>query len=144
MRLTADLLGVESFACNTAYMSGQPVPSVRYDLKTDQNLTVDMAYSCYLWGQLATTQENGIWKKSERRISSQALREMKTPRIERYITKPQSLYITYMGIDAFQWDRVVLSHWLLPASDEKSGNAPSAYRRLTTAWAAQKKRDILQ
>ena len=143
LRITPEMLGLERFTCSTAYMIGQPVPSVDYTLKNENNLTVDRAYSCYLWGQVATTQDNGIWKKSQRRISGPALREMPTPRIERYILKPNSIYITYMPIDEFQWDRAVFSDWLLPAGAESQdfgGNAPSlVYRKLTTSWAALKK-----
>ena len=143
LRLTPEMLGLERFACSNIYFYGQALPSVRYDLKNENNATVDRAYSCYLWGQVANTQVNGIWKKSERRISSQVLRAMETPRIERYIIKPNSVYITYMPIEDFRWDRAVLSDWLLPATEESQdvgGNAPSlVYKQLTTSWAALKK-----
>ena len=47
-----------------------------------------------------------------------ALREMETPRLERYITNPtNSVFITYTSIEEFGWDRVVLSDWLLPWSE---------------------------
>ena len=143
LRLTPNMLGIERFTCSTSYLIGQPVPSIDYTLKNENNLTVDRAYSCYLWGQVANTEIDGIWKKSERRISGPALRAMETPRIERYIIKPNSVYITYMSIDEFGWDRAVLSDWLLPSSEESQGvggNAPSlVYKKLTTSWAALKK-----
>ena len=143
LRITPEMVGLERFACSTAYFIGQPVPSVDYTLKNENNLTVDRAYSCYLWGQAATTQENDEWQESSQRFSSQVLRTMDTPRIERYISKPNSIYITYMRIEDFQWDRAVLSDWLLASSEEAQvagGNAPSlVYRKLTTSWAALKK-----
>ena len=143
LRLTPDMLGLEKFACSNAYIYSQAVPSVFYELRTENNITVDRAYSCFLWGQSATMQINGIWTKSERRISPRALREMDTPRIERYIIKTNSVYITHTSLEEFQWDRFVLSDWLLPAPDEPEvagGNAPSvSYRKLTTSWAALKK-----
>ena len=143
LRITPEMVGLERFACSTAYLIGQPAPSVDYTLKNENNLTVDRAYSCYLWGQVATTQDNGVWKKSERRFLSQVLRAMDTPRIERYISKPDSIHITYMRIEDFQWDHFVLSDWLLASPSEETevvgGNAPSAYRKPTTSWAALKK-----
>ena len=139
LRLTPDMLGLDEFRCSNAYIYSQAVPSVFYELRTQENITVDRAYSCFLWGQIATTKKNGIWTKSERRISPRALREMDTPRIERYITKPNSVYGTYISLEDFQWDRFVLSDWLLPAP-ENTPNAPSmSYRKLTTSWAALKK-----
>ena len=49
-----------------------------------------------------------------------------------------------MDIEAFTWDRVVLSDWLLPASEEtdvRSPNAPSAsQRKLPTTWGHLKTR----
>ena len=67
---------------------------------------------------------------------------MATPRIERYIINPNSVSITYMGIDDFHWDRAVLSDWLLASSDtlEVAGsNAPAyPYKKLTTYWGTLK------
>ena len=142
LRLTPDMLGLDEFRCLPAYIYSQAVPSVFYELKTKNNITVDRAYSCFIWGQSATMQVNGIWEKSPRRFSLKALREMDTPRIERYITKTNSVYVTHTGIEDFRWDRAVLSDWLLPAHDTPQlagGNAPSVYRKLTTSWAALKK-----
>lgn len=138
LRLTPDMLGLETFRCNTVYVSGRPLPGVHYVLKSDKNLTIDTAYSCFVFGQIATTQDKGIWEKSDRRLSSDALRAMDTPRMERYILKPNSIYITYMDIADFGWDRFVLSDWLLPAGEESVGAAPSVYKRLTTSWGALK------
>ena len=92
LRLTPEMLGLETFRCSTAYYSSQPLPSVHYVLKTDKNILVDRVYSCFLWGQIATTEVNGINVKSPRRISSQALRAMDTPRIERYIMDPHQCF----------------------------------------------------
>ena len=50
LRLTPEMLGLERFACSNAYLIGQPVPSVDYTLKNENNLTIDRAYSCYLLG----------------------------------------------------------------------------------------------
>ena len=142
LRLTPEMLGLETFPCNTVGGISHPLPGVHYVLKSDANLLVDTAYSCFVWGQNAYTTVNGKNVKSKRRISSAALRDMETPRLERYITDPTGVFITYMDIEAFTWDRAVLSDWLLPASAESQvvgGNAPSAYRKLTTSWAALKK-----
>ena len=142
LRLTPEMMGVETFACSTLYLSGQPLPSVHYVLRTDENVLVDTAYSCYLWGQIATTQKNGIWTKSARRILSAALREMETPRLERYISSISDDNLTYMDIEAFGWDRAVLSDWLLPESEASAPAAPSAIQReLTTTWGSLKKRE---
>ena len=140
LRLTPEMLGLESLACRNAYVSGQTLPSVHYVLKNEKNRTIDTAYSCFRWGQVA------VPLASPRRLSSQTLQAMKTPRIERYIIDPNSVSITYMDFDDFQWDRPVLSDWLLAASQEMEvagGNAPSyPNRKLTTSWAALKKSEI--
>ena len=142
LRLTPEMLGLETFPCNTAGNISHPLPGVHYVLKTDANVWVDTAYSCYLWGQSAYTMVNGINVESQRRISSAALREMETLRIERYITDPTSVFIRYMGIADFGWDRIVLSDWLLATSEETQvagGNAPFfPYKKLATSWAAVK------
>ena len=91
---------------------------------------------------------NGVNVKSPRSISSAALREMETPRIERYIMEPNSVYITYTGIEAFEWDRAVLSDWLLGLSEEIVAGSPTAPflpdKKLTTTWGAIKKHPILR
>ena len=142
LRITPEMLGLETFPCSTANGISYPLPSVHYVLKTDENVLVDIAYSCFVWGQNAYTTVNGVNVKSKRRISSAALREMDTPRIERYITNPSSVFITYIGIEEFGWDRAVLSDWLLAVSKESEvagGNAPSSmYKKLTTSWGALK------
>ena len=143
LRLTPETLGQQTFKAVNCDYAGQPLPSVHYVLKTENNRTVDMAYSCYRFGFTAHTQEKGVWKQSPRRITSQVLRAMETPRIERFILDPKQIYITYMRIDDFEWDRGVFSDWLLPDSEAPEiagGNAPfSPYRKLTTSWAALKR-----
>ena len=91
LRITPEMLGLETFPCTTVNGISHPVPGVHYVLKTDENVLVDTAYSCFVWGQNAYTTVNGVNVKSQRRISSQALRAMETPRIERYIMKPTSI-----------------------------------------------------
>ena len=141
LRLTPESLGQQTFACRTLYASGQPLPSVRYELKNENNIHIDRAYSCYRWGQTALTPEKQI---SPRRISSQSLQAMNPPRIERYLSDPTKVFRTYIDFSAFGWDRAVFSDWLLAASeasDIAGGNAPSSsYRQLTTSWAALKLR----
>ena len=141
LRLTPESLGQQTFACGTLYLSGQPLPSVQYDLKNENNNQIDRAYSCYFWGQTAVTPERHI---SPRRISSQALQAMDPPRIERYLLDPTKVFGTYIDFAAFGWDRAVLSDWLLAASEASEvggGNAPSSpYKQLTTSWAALKLR----
>ena len=142
LRITPEMLGLETFPCNTVYVYGisHPLPGVQYVLKTDENILVDTAYSCFIWGQNAYTTVNGVNVKSQRSISSAALRQMDTPRIERYIMKLNSVFITYTGIEDFGWDRVVLSDWLLPESDSSAPGAPSAtQRKLVTTWGLLKK-----
>ena len=136
------MLGLETFPCNTVYVNGisHPLPGVSYVLKTDENILVDTAYSCFVWGQNAYTTVEGVNVKSPRTVSSAALGEMDTPRLERYIMKLNSVFITYTGIEDFGWDRVVLSDWLLPDSESSAPGAPSAIRRkLSTTWGALKK-----
>ena len=136
LRLTPEMLGLESLACRNAYVSGQTLPSVHYVLKNKKNRTIDTAYSCFQWGQRA------IRQGSPRRISSQGLQAMETARIERYIIDPNSVSITYMDFDDFQWDRPVLSDWLLASTDTSEvagGNAPAhPYKKLTTYWGTLK------
>ena len=140
LRITPEMLGLETFPCNTVNGISHPLPGVQYVLKTDENVLVDTAYSCFVWGQNAYTTVNGINVKSKRSISSAALREMETPRLERYILNNISVYITYMNIEAFTWDRAVLSDWLLAASELSAPGAPSAIqRKLVTTWGALKK-----
>ena len=140
LRITPEMLGLETFPCNTAGGISHPLPGVQYVLKTDENILVDTAYSCFLWGQNAWTTVNGKNVKSQRSISSAALREMETPRLERYIWDNTGVYITYMDIEAFTWDRVVLSDWLLPTSEVSAPGAPSALQRnLVGTWGALKK-----
>ena len=140
LRITPDMLGLETFPCNTVNGISHPLPGVSYVLKTDENILVDTAYSCFLWGQIAYTTVNGKNVESQRRISSAALREMELPRLERYITNNIGVFITYMDIEAFTWDRVVLSDWLLPPSESSAPGAPSALqRKLVTTWGALKK-----
>ena len=136
------MLGLETFPCNTVYVNGisHPLPGVSYVLKTDENILIDTAYSCFVWGQNAYTTVDGVNVKSPRTVSSAALREMDTPRLERYIMKLNSVFITYTGIEDFGWDRVVLSDWLLPSSESSAPGAPSAIeRKLVTTWGALKK-----
>ena len=65
---------------------------------------------------------------------------METPRLERYISNNIGVFITYMDIEAFTWDRMVLSDWLLAASELSAPGAPSAIqRKLVTTWGALKK-----
>ena len=82
LRLTPEMLGLETFGCSTAYLYGlsHPLPSVHYVLKTDENVVADTAYSCFAWDLDAYTTVNGINVESQRRISSAALREM-APRV---------------------------------------------------------------
>ena len=140
LRLTPESLGQQTFACGTLYLSGQPLPSVQYDLKNENNNQIDRAYSCYFWGQTAVTPERHI---SPRRISSQALQAMDPPRIERYLLDPTKVFKTYIDFAALGWDRMVISDWLLAASetsDIEGGNAPSApSKQLTTTWGRLKK-----
>ena len=50
LRVTPEMLGLETFRCSTAYViSGHPLPSVHYVLKTAENVVVDTAYSCFIW-----------------------------------------------------------------------------------------------
>lgn len=148
LRLTPETLGLETFLCSTIGGISHPLPGVHYVLKTDEDVLVDSAYSCFVWGQTAWTTVNGKNVESQRRISSAALREMETPRIERYITDAADIFITYTGIEDFGWDREVFSDWLLALSEDAEvagGNAPSAvYKKLTTSWAALKKPGILR
>ena len=145
LRLTPEMLGLETFPCNTVNGISHPLPGVQYVLKTDENILIDTTYSCFVWGQNAYTTVNGKNVKSKRRISSAVLRQMETPRLERYILDNIGVYITYMNIEAFTWDRAVLSDWLLASSEETEitgGNAPSYHKKLTTSWAALKKPEI--
>ena len=142
LRLTPEMFGLQIFRCGTGTLYGlsHPVPSVHYVLRTDENVLVDIAYSCFLWGQIAVSAVNGVNVKSPRRISSATLREMETPRLERYILDNTSIYINYMPLDEFTWDRAVLSDWLLPPSEETAPGAPSAIqRKLVSTWGALKK-----
>ena len=140
LRITPEMLGLETFPCNTVNGISHPLPGVQYILKTDENVLIDTAYSCFVWGQNAYTTVNGKNVESKRRISSTALREMETPRLERYISNNIGVYITYMNIEAFTWDRVVLSDWLLPPSELSAPSAPSAIqRKLVTTWGALKR-----
>ena len=140
LRLTPELLGLEAFPCNTVGGISHPLPGVQYVLKSDENVLVDTAFSCFIWGQNAWTTVDGINVESPRRVSSAALRDMETPRLERYITNPTGVFITYMGIEEFGWDRIVLSDWLLAPSEPSAPGAPSAIRRkLSTTWSALKK-----
>ena len=148
LRLTPELLGQQTFACSNVNMLGFPLPSVHYVLKNESNVTIDRAYSCYIFGQNTYTQVNGEWVESQRRISGQALQSKDIPRIERYVTNETGIYITYIPFEDFEWDRVVLSDWLLASSEETEaagGNAPSSsYKKLATSWAALKKPEILR
>ena len=140
LRITPEMLGLETFPCNTVNGISHPLPGVQYVLKTDENILIDTAYSCFVWGQNAYTTVNGKNVKSKRRISSAVLRQMETPRLERYILDNIGVYITYMNIEAFTWDRVVLSDWLLPSSEPSVPGAPSAIqRKLVTSWGGLKK-----
>lgn len=79
LRLTPERLGLETFPCNTVGGISHPLPGVQYVLKTDDNVLVDTAYSCFIWGQNAWTTVNGNNVESQRRVSSAALREMEIP-----------------------------------------------------------------
>ena len=148
LRITPEMLGLETFPCNTVNGISHPLPGVQYVLKTDENILVDTAYSCFVWGQNAYTTVNGKNVESPRRISSAALREMEAPRLERYISNNIGVYITYMNIETFTWDRVVLSDWLLGSSEEVVVNSPNAPllpdKKLTTTWGAIKKPPALR
>ena len=76
------------------------------------------------------------------------LRQMETPRLERYILDNIGVYITYMNIEAFTWDRAVLSDWLLGLSEETVAGSPNAPflpdKKLTTTWGAIKKPPALR
>ena len=146
LKLTPELLGQQTFTCSNAYLYGKPLPSVNYDLKNENNITIDRAYSCYLWGQNAFTLANGVWVKSRRRISGEALQSMDIPRIERYIMEPAGVFIRYTDIEKFKWDHLIPSDWLLASSEETrvaGGKAPSSpYKKLTTSWAVLKQPKI--
>ena len=148
LRITPEMLGLETFPCNTVNGISHPLPGVQYVLKTDENVLVDTAFSCFVWGQNAYTTVNGKNVESPRRISSQALREMDTPRIERYVTNPTGIFITYIPFEDFAWDRAVLSDWLLASSEETVAAGPNAPflpdKKLTTTWGAIKKHPILR
>ena len=148
LRITPEMLGLETFPCNTGNGISHPVPGVQYVLKTDENVLIDTAYSCFIWGQIAYTTVNGKNVESPRRISSQALREMDTPRIERYVTNPTGIFITYTAFENFEWDRAVLSDWLLGSSEETGVDSPNApllsEQKLTTSWGAIKTQPILR
>ena len=75
LRITPEMLGPETFVCNTVNGISHPLPGVNYVLKTDENVLVDTAFSCFIWGQNAWTTVNGVNVKSQRRVSSAALRE---------------------------------------------------------------------
>ena len=148
LRITPEMLGLETFPCNTVNGISHPLPGVQYVLKTDENVLIDTAYSCFIWGQNAYTTVNGKNVESPRRISSQALREMDTPRIERYVTNPTGIFITYTAFENFEWDRAVLSDWLLGSSEETGVDSPNApllsEQKLTTSWGAIKTQPILR
>ena len=148
LRITPEMLGLETFPCTTVNGISHPLPGVQYVLKTDENVLVDTAYSCFIWGQNAYTTVNGKNVESPRRISSQALREMDTPRIECYVTNPTGIFITYIPFEDFAWDRAVLSDWLLGSSEETVAAGPNAPflpdKKLTTTWGAIKKHPILR
>ena len=76
LRLTPEMLGLETFPCNTVGGISHPLPGVHYVLKSDENLLVDTAYSCFIWGQNAYTTVNGINVESPRRVSSATLRDI--------------------------------------------------------------------
>ena len=122
LRITPEMLELETFPCSTVQGISHPLPGVHYVLKTDKNVLVDTAYSCFIWGQSAYTTVNGVNVKSQRRISSEILRSMDIPRIERYITDPIGVFITYTSFEEFDWDRAVLSDWLLASSEETASN----------------------
>ena len=58
LRITPERLGLETFLCNTVNDISHPLPGVRYVL--NKNVLVDIAYSCFLWGQNAYTTVNGV------------------------------------------------------------------------------------
>ena len=124
LRLTPDMLGLETFPCNTVNGMSHPLPGFHYVLKTDEGLLVDTAYSCFVWGQNAHTEVEGTNVKSPRRVSSAALRELESPRLERYIQDDSSIYITDMPLQEFAWDRAILSDWLLPALEDTRLDTP--------------------
>ena len=148
LRITPEMLGLETFPCNTVNGISHPLPGVQYVLKTDENVLIDTAYSCFVWGQNAYTTVNGKNVESPRRISSQALREMDTPRIERYVTNPTGIFITDIPFEDFAWDRAVLSDWLLGLSEEMVAGSPNAPflpdGKFTTTWGALKKHPTLR
>ena len=148
LRITPEMLGLETFPCNTVNGISHPLPGVQYVLKTDENVLIDTAFSCFVWGQNAYITVNGKNVESPRRISSQALREMDTPRIERYITNPTGIFITDIPFEDFAWDRAVLSDWLLGLSEDTVAANPNAPflpdKKLTTTWGAIKKQPILR
>ena len=80
LRLTPEMLGLETFPCNTVGGISHPLPGVHYVLKSDENLLVDTAYSCFVWGHSAYTTVDGVNVESPRRVSSAAFRNMETPR----------------------------------------------------------------
>ena len=140
LRITPEMLRLETFPCSTVNGISHPLPGVHYSLQTDENISVDTAYSCFIWGQNAYTMVNGENVESPRRVSSAALREMETPRLERYILDDTAVYTTYMRLDEFAWDRVVFSDWLLAPSESSAPGAPSAIqRKLVTTWGTLKK-----
>ena len=139
LRLTPDMFGLETFPCNTVDGASQPLPGVHYVLKTDKNISVDTAYSCFLYGQNASIPVNGVKTKSPRRVSSAALRDLEILRLERYILDPTNIFITYMPLDEFTWNHAVLSDWLLPETESSAPSAPSIIpRKLSTSWGALK------
>ena len=73
---------------------------------------------------------------------------MDTPRIERYVTNPTGIFITYTAFENFEWDRAVLSDWLLGSSEETGVDSPNApllsEQKLTTSWGAIKTQPILR
>ena len=149
LRVTPEMLGLETFPCNTVNGISHPLPGVQYVLKTDENVLIDTAYSCFVWGQSAYTTVNDKNVESPRRISSQVLREMDIPRIERYVTNPTGIFITYIPFEDFAWDRAVLSDWLLASSEETvvpaGPNVPFLPdKKLTTTWGAIKKPPALR
>ncbi|MDE0468897.1 MAG: hypothetical protein OYL97_17745 [Candidatus Poribacteria bacterium] len=103
----------------------------------DEDILVDRAYSCFKWGQIATTYVNEIHIKSPRRVYN--LHLMESPRLERYILD-HTAGNTYMNLDAFNWDAWMPSDWLLPASETSAPAAPHStiQRTRTTMWAEVK------
>lgn len=145
LRITPEMFGFETFPCNTANGPSHPLPGVHYTLKTGENISVDTAYSCFAWGQHAAyTTVDGINVKSKRRITSAALREMETPRLERYILDDTNVHLTYMSIEKFTWNHTVFSDWLLPPSESSAPGAPSALPlKPTMTWGALKNCDVI-